>query len=441
MKSDRSADQGNHKRSTIMARLQNKLTDLQVRRRTRSGWMSDGGGLYLRISPEKHGGGRRWLLRYTFGGRKREMGLGDLDRVTLAHARDLRDEHIKQLKAGVDPLEAKRAAAQDAREAKQAEALKKTFAAAAESELIRRKSGWRKNGVGRPSSADTWHKSLIVDCVRIARRPVDEITAADVVAVVKPYWDKGALVSARRVWDRVRAVIDHAIAHEWRAAANPLTRERYEKLAPARPEGEQRHHAALKWEEMPAFIAKLREIDAMSSLALQMLAFTASRSNEVRGMCWTEIDWDAKVWTVPITRMKSKKIKYPHTVPLSAPALAILARLNESRASRLVFCGVTPDRPISNMSCYKVVRRLAGRDATVHGIRASFRSWCDENAVAYHVAEKALAHAGGPLDKAYRRSDMLEPRRKVMDRWAAFLDAKAEPVGEVVALGSRRQRS
>ena len=106
-----------------------------------------------------------------------------------------------------------------------------------------------------------------------------------------------------------------------------------------------------------------------------------------------------------------------------------------------MFWGVTPNRPISNMSCYKVVRRLAGRDATVHGIRASFRSWCDENAVAYHVAEKALAHAGGSLDKAYRRSDILEPRRKVMDRWAAFLDARAEPVAEVVAIGSRRKRS
>ena len=201
MKSDRSATDATTNDQRIMARPRNKLTDLQVRRRTRPGWMSDGGGLYLRISTDKHGGGRRWLLRYTFGGRKREMGLGDLDRVTLGQARDLRDEHIKQLKAGVDPLEAKRAAAQDAREAKQAEALNKTFAEAAKSELMRRQSGWRKSGVGRPSSADTWHKSLIVDCVRIARRPVDEITAADVVAVVKPYWDKGALVSARRVWE------------------------------------------------------------------------------------------------------------------------------------------------------------------------------------------------------------------------------------------------
>ena len=423
-----------------MARPQNKLTDLQVRRRTRPGWMSDGGGLYLRISPDKHGGGRRWLLRYTFGGLKREMGLGDLNRVTLAQARDLRDERMKQLKAGVDPLEAKRAGAQEAREAKQAEALRKTFAEAAESELKRRQSGWRKNGVGRPSSADTWHKSLLVDCVRIARRPVDEITAADVVAVVKPYWDKGAVVSARRVWDRVRAVIDHAIAHEWRAAANPLTRERYEKLAPERPHGEQRHHAALKWDDMPAFFAKLREIDAMSSLALQMMAFTASRSNEVRGMCWTEIDWDAKVWTVPITRMKAKKIKYPHTVPLSAPALAILERLSRQRAGPFVFWGVTPDRPISNMSCYKVVRRLTHREATVHGVRASFRSWCDENGIAYHVAEKALAHAGDALEKAYRRSDMLEPRRKVMDQWAAFLDGKAKSVAKVVGIGSRRKR-
>ena len=105
-----------------------------------------------------------------------------------------------------------------------------------------------------------------------------------------------------------------------------------------------------------------------------------------------------------------------------------------------MFWGISPDRPVSNMSCYKVVRRLVGRDATVHGIRASFRSWCDDNGVPYHVAEKALAHVGSALDKAYRRTDMVEPRRKVMENWAAFLDGETETAAKVVSIGSRRKR-
>ena len=399
-----------------MARTLNRLTDLQVRRAKKTGWMSDGGGLYLRISADKHGGGRRWLFRYTFGGRKREMGLGDADKVTLAEARDIRDDRLKQLRAGADPLAAKRAVKL---EAKQAEAARRTFKEVAASELSRRMGRWRKNGEGRPSSPETWRKSLFVDCRLIADKPVDEITVADVVTVLKPYWDKGAIVSATRLRDRIKAVIDHAIALDWRTTVNPVTRERFEKIAPERPDEERAHHAALDWRAMPAFVQRLREIDAMSALALQMMILTASRSNEVRGMRWTEIDWEAKTWSTPKDRMKANR---PHAVPLSAAALAILANLDKHRAGPFVFWGLSPDRPVSNMSCYKVVRRLTGRDGTVHGLRASFRSWCDDNGVAYHVAEKALAHAGSALDKAYRRTDMLEPRRKVMAEWATFLD-------------------
>jgi integrase len=396
--------------------------------------MSDGGGLYLRISADKHGGGRRWLFRYTFGGRKREMGLGDADKVTIAEARDIRNDCQNKLKAGVDPLAAKHA---EQLEAKQAEAARRTFKEAATSELNRRMGRWRKNGEGRPSSAETWRKSLFVDCRRIADKPVDEITVADVVAVLKPYWDKGAIVSATRLRDRIKAVIDHAIALDWRMTVNPVTRERFEKIAPERPDEERTHHAALDWRAMPAFVQRLREIDAMSALALQMMILTASRSNEARGMRWTEIDWEAKAWSTPKERMKANR---PHVVPLSASALAILAKLDKHRAGPFVFWGLSPNRPVSNMSCYKVVRRLAGRDATVHGFRASFRSWCDDNGVAYHVAEKALAHAGSALDKAYRRTDMLDPRRAVMDRWASFLDGETEIATKVVSIGSRPKR-
>jgi integrase len=415
-----------------MARTKNKLTDLQVRRRKQPGWLSDGDGLYLRVSTERHGGGRRWVLRYTRDGRKREMGLGDADTVSLAEARDLRDKHQRLLRAGQDPLAAKRAAKREA------QAALRTFGDAALSELKRRQGQWRKNGEERPSSAETWRKGLLVDCGPIADKPVEDITAADVVAVLKPYWDRGAMESADRLRVRVKAVLDHAIAMDWRTTANPATRERFEKIAPERPDDGQPHHAALKWEEMPAFIAKLKTVDAMSSLALQMMALTACRSNEVRGMRWTEVDWTAKTWTVPCDRMKPKA-KRPHVVPLSGPALALLSKLNQHSVGALVFWGLTPNRAVSNMSCYKVVRRLAGRDATVHGVRASFRSWCDDHGVPHDVAEKALAHVGGVLDKAYRRTDMLEPRRPVMEAWAAFL-GNSEAADKVVARDSKRKR-
>jgi integrase len=430
---DRGADQRLRLEKQPMARPYNKLTDLQVKRRTQPGWLGDGGGLYLRVSPAEHGGGRRWVLRYAYGGRKREMGLGDADAVTLAEARNLRDEHLKLLRAGQDPLVAKQAAK------RASTAASRTFKDAAESQLKRRQDEWRKKQSSvRGSSLETWRKSIAGDMKPLLAKSVAAITAADVIDVVRPYWNKGALASARRLWDRVKMVLDHAIALEWRAAANPLTRERFKNVAPKRPPDEPPpHHAALDWRDMPAFMAKLRAKDAISSLAVQFMALTACRSNEARAMQWTEVNWAAKTWTVPPGRMKAKAER-PHVVPLSSAALALLSKLDQHRVCSFPFWGLSPDRPVSSVACWRTVRRVAGRDATVHGVRASFRSWCDDHGVARDLAEKALAHVGDALDQAYRRSDMLEPRRDLMEKWAQYLSGECSHV--VVAIGERRRR-
>jgi integrase len=432
-----------------MARATNKLTDLEIRRRKEPGWLSDGDCLFCRVSPPEHGGGKRWVLRYTFAGRKREMGLGDASVVPLAEARRTRGECMALVRAGKDPIEERKGN----KRAEQAERIarenRKTFRHAAESEMKRRETGWRKHGPASPTrrtSAATWRKSLLTDCAAFLDKPVEEISQADVIAVLQPFWDRGALVSARRLRERIKAVLDHAIALEWRASVNPVASEKFAKLEPVQPFDDDEHdghHPSLPYAEMPDLICKLRRADTMSALTLEMLALTGCRSAEVRGALWSEVDFDAAVWTVPVPRLKvkaSNKKRHkpqPHRVPLSTPALALFKRLFQRRIGDFVFWGETPKRPISNMSCWALLRRLGG--GSVHGLRASFRSWCDDTGVAYHVADKALAHAGGPLDKAYRRTDMLDQRRVLMEEWARFLEGESESA-KVVPLKRRVRR-
>jgi Arm DNA-binding domain len=285
----------------------NKLTAIGAER-AKPGWHSDGDRLFLRVDGD---GGRRWIVRYTSAtGRKREMGLGD---VGLAEARDIRDEAVKLLRAGKDPIDARRAERETAKAEAAPKAGRKTFRQAAESEIKRRESGWRGKGVGRNTSGRTWRMSLFADLPRVRTakplkwppshlkalqalnaKPVEDVDKFDVIAVLQHHWDMGELASAARLRDRIKAVLDHAIAHGWRKTANPIAKETFEKIEPARNEDEiaAAHHPALDWRAMPGFIADLRKVDAMSALALEMVALTACRSSEVRAMRWDEVDFD-----------------------------------------------------------------------------------------------------------------------------------------------------
>jgi integrase len=230
--------------------------------------------------------------------------------------------------------------------------------------------------------------------------------------------------TASRLRARIEAVLDAARAkgHIPRNEANPARwRGHLDKLLPKRQKLMRGHHAALPYQDVPAFISKLRKRDAMAALALEFLILTAARAGEVLGARWSEIDLEAKVWTVPAARMKSGR---QHCVPLSGRALAILAELAKARSGDFVFPGRRHGSPLSDGAMEMVLRRMKVAKATTHGFRSSFRDWAgNETNFAREIAEACLAHAiGNAVEQAYRRGDALEKRRDLMNAWCSFCD-------------------
>ncbi len=425
-----------------MARTRDRLTDRQVRT-AKDGWHADGGNLYLRVADD--GRRRSWVLRYTSNGRTAELGLGAAAMVTLKQARALRDQHLKKRTEGLDPLAEKRRA--DAERAN-----RKTFGEMAEATL-------RLNaGLGASSRAE-WARHLSRDCKPLATKLVEEITVDDVKRVVAPYWDAGKHETARRLLARVEAVLSYAIAHGYRSAGNVAAWSVFKHVAPKTSKnGDKPHHAAIRYADMPALMARLRAVDSMASLALQFAILTAARSGEVRGMTWAEIDLDAGMWVAPRARMKARR---EHQVPLPGAALDILRKLEKVRyGDPFVFPGRRPRKPLANASIWSLIKKLAGDEAlkagarwrprgdpTGHGMRSAFRDWCgDATSFPREVAEAALAHKiGDATEQAYRRGTALEKRRALMQAWADFLGGFAhvqEPDGKAGVLlpfkGKRR---
>lgn len=249
-------------------------------------------------------------------------------------------------------------------------------------------------------------------------RPVDEIDTEAVLAVLQPLWQTRP-ETASRLRGRVEAVLDAARAkgHIPRNEANPARwKGHLDKLLPKRGTLSRGHHAALPYSDVPAFIAKLREKEAMAARALEFTILTAARSGEVLGARWEEINLAAKVWTVPANRMKAAR---EHRVPLSDRAADIIEELAEGKTSDCVFPGQRSARPLSSMALEIVLRRM-NIEATTHGFRSSFRDWAGE-ATPREIAEAALAHTiGDKAEQAYRRGDALDKRRKLMDAWASY---------------------
>jgi integrase len=399
----------------------NRLTAKQVET-AQNGWLNDGGNLHLRIS--NGGQNKKWVFRYQRDGDVVEIGLGPVKSVSLKLARQERDKHLETLAKGGDPREEKR---------KQAAARKgrKTFAQAAEAVIAARRDKWRTSvNDGRTSSLDDWTKSLTVDCKPIKDRYVEDINTDDIEAIIKPYWDNGHADSARRLLKRVEMVFHFAKAKRWRKADNPATWAEFQHILQAQgPSGRKRNHPMLDWRETPAFMARLRASEpTMAALALEMMILTACRSGEVRGMLWTEIDFETATWTVPPERMKRARL---HEVPLSTDAVALLRRLEAGLINRFVFPGRSSAKPIVQWSCWALVRRLTGRQdgessmASPHGFRASFRSWCTARHVPSEIAERCLAHERkDATQQAYDREEMLDARRVWMERWSNFLSGE-----------------
>jgi integrase len=398
--------------ATTRKRTKDRLTPMEVKHAV-DGWLNDGAGLHLRIK----GRSKKWVFRYVRSGKAVEIGLGGADRVTLKTARELRDQHLATLAKGDDPRVARI----------KATAGRKTFAEVAADLIEARQKKWRTAANdGRNSSLDTWSKSLLVDCKRIAGRLVGDITTDDIRPIVQRYWNEGYEQTARRSLGRIEMVFDRAIALGWRTSDNPATWRRFQHILQAQAEdGPRRNHASLDWRSTPAFMERLRAESSIAAMALEMLILTACRSGEVRGMRWDEIDFDTAVWTIPGERMKRKLM---HQVPLSSAALAILARLEATRTGALVFPGRSSGKPVDNVTVWQLVQRLTGRKegepitASPHGFRSTARSWMAHRRVDFDLAEACLAHkVGSAVSQRYNRESLLELRRPIMEDWAKFL--------------------
>ncbi len=375
-----------------MGRKLHKLTARTVATITRPGRHSDGGGLYLFISRDSKAVRHRWVFRFAWQGKVREMGL------VLAAARRQAASARFELAKGRDPIEAREAE-------RRAQDGKKTFGDCATALIASKESAWR-NAKHRWQ----WRHTLETYCAPFWGRTVEEINTEAVLSVLRPLWQTKP-ETASRLRGRIEAVLDAAKAQGHRHGENPARwRGHLSHLLPKRQKLTRGHHAAMPYAEVPAFLVTLREREAIAAFALEFTILTAARTGEALGARWDEIDFDTKVWTIPASRMKAAR---EHRVPLSGPAVAILEKLAEARTDAFVFPSHRRGKPLSQMAMTMLLRRMNRDDVTVHGFRSSFRDWCgNETLFPRELAENALAHViGDKAEQAYRRGDALEKRR------------------------------
>jgi len=370
--------------------------------------LADGGNLLLQVTGKPDGKfSRSWIFRYERDGKRHDLGLGPLDTLSLAEARIRARDLRTQLLDGVDP--------RGVREQRRAERLAQlsqrarqmTFRACALRCIEGHEGGWRNAEHHRQ-----WITSLEQYVYpHIGDLPVDEIATPHIVKVLEAIW-KDKPETASRVRGRIERVLGWAQVRGFRSGDNPARwRGHLQELFPAKGKIQKtEHHSAMPFTEVPAFMVELRAHNSLTARALEYCILTAARSGEVLGATWGEIDLAAKTWTIPAGRMKAEK---EHRVPLPARALEILAAL--PREDEPLF-------PLTHTAMLELLRRMGRDSATVHGFRSSFRDWAAERTLyPNHVAEAALAHAvADKVEKAYRRTDLFEKRRRLMADWAAW---------------------
>jgi integrase len=396
----------------------NRLTALQVARLKTSGYHADGGGLYLSIKPS---GAKSWIFRYRYGGKEREMGLGSFNTFTLAEARERALVQRKLLADGGDPLASKRAA-QLARSMAAANII--TFDQAAETYIKSHRAGWKNE-----KHAEQWTNTLATYASPVlGALPAGQITTALVMRVLEPIWATKT-ETASRVRGRIEKVLDWCKVHGYRDGDNPAAwRGHLENLLSAPQKTKKvEHHPALPWREMGAFMAALQQMPGTAALALEFIILTNCRTSEAIGATWQEIDLPGALWTIPADRMKAEK---EHFIPLSAAALAVLCKAQaEGKGGAYIFPSAKQVKPLSNMACLQLLKRMERGDLTVHGFRSSFRDWAGEStAHPREVVEHAMSHQlKDKAEAAYARGTLLARRRALMADWAAHCANSANP--------------
>jgi integrase len=405
-----------------MGRGINRLSGADLRR-NKPGLFFDGGGLALQVTTAKDGKGysRSWIFRYTTAGRMRHMGLGSINTIGLAEARERARQCRQQRLDGIDPIEA-RAAERAAKTAASAKAM--TFEQAALAYIAAHRNEWRSE-----QHAQEWPSSLRKHIYpTLAKIDVAAIDTALVVKALEPIWGK-VPVTASRLRERIEAVLDWCTVAGLRQGDNPAKWSGHlEHLLAAPAKRKIKHLAALPWREVPEFMAKLRATDSVQSRAMEFVILTAARRGEVRFATWGEIDFDTATWTIPDERMKAGK---EHRVPLSPRAVTILREMNTAAPGEHIFPG--RNGPLGESAFEHLLKRLGHSGITLHGFRSSFRDWAGEHtAFPAEIAEAALAHAvGNKVERSYRRGDALDKRRRLMEAWSDYC-SKPAPAGATV---------
>jgi integrase len=403
-----------------MARTLNRLSAFKVEKAKEPGMHADGGGLYLRIA---EGGSKQWIYRYVTNGRPRDMGIGPVHVLTLAEAREKAREASKLRLEGIDPIahkHAQRAAAVVAA------ASAMTFRECAK-DFIRHNEGSWSNAKHRAE----WERSLAKYVYPVfGNLPVAAIDTPLVLKVIKPLWGR-VPETASRVRGRIENILGYALVHHYRSGDNPARWQGLlEHALPAVTKGE--HFAAMRFTEVPAFMAQLRQQTSVPAKCLEFVVLTAARLGEALGATWGEVDFDNGVWVIPGARMKAGK---EHRVPLSAAAIAVLRDMHEVRQSDYAFPGAYHGKAIGKNMPLRLLNSITGNGATVHGFRSSFRDWAAERTnFPREIAEAALAHAvPSQVEAAYRRTDFFDRRRRLMDSWSDYC-SKPAATGKVLPI-------
>ncbi len=404
---------------THMRHATNKLTAAQVKRTRKPGLHPDGGGLFLQVTIGTDGEPRKsWVLRFrAANGKMREMGLGSAGVIDLARARIKADAARALVDDGKDPIEHRKRERLAAAAASQTTV---TFKDAAERFLAAHAHTWKN-----PKHRQQWENTLRDYVYPVfGAVPVELVNRDLVLRVIEPIWTTKT-ETASRVRSRIERVLDWARGRGLREGQNPAQwRGELSAVLPARKAAHRvRHHPALPYKDIPDFFANLRKRSGLGAKALEFTILTAARTSEALNARWKEIDLDEAVWTIPAERMKAGR---EHRVPLSEAVVGLLKPLNVGGANDWVFPGLKKGKPLSNMTLLMTLNNLGREDLTVHGFRSTFRDWAAEKTdFAGEVAEAALAHTiGNKVEAAYRRGDLFDKRRELLDAWANYCSGK-----------------
>lgn len=402
-----------------MSKARDRLTAVQIKNLNKAGFYHDGGGLYLQVS---RFGTKSWILRYTLNQRKRDMGLGPLTDWTLAEARERAKKYRQLVDDGIDPIDQRdQEKARMQAQRLEAERKRPTFEECAKEYHAANKDDWKN-----AKHADQWINTLTTYAFpKFGKQPIENLKREQIREVLEPIW-KTKAETASRVLQRIRTVVNYAAARDYCAG---LDSEQWDQLKKALPKNtkarEVEHHASCPHDQVGALLVQVRNSRSSDNVkwAFEFIVLTAARSGEVRNAVWEEIDAKTKTWVIPKGRMKAGR---EHSVPLSPAAWEILQRARarwpkNTEPSRLIFPG-EKNKAISDMTLTQLLRRMQ-QPYTVHGFRASFRTWGAEIAHYEHdMLEIALSHiVGDATVRAYHRSDMVEKRRKLMNDWAIYL--------------------